>query len=66
MRKAVENWSEMSKMTLWRWLERIEKARRISSLSDMIKWHPTCVCVGGDPHIIAERVTFLSSKKKAD
>ena len=33
--KQVENWSEMSKMTLWRWLERIEKARRISLVSDM-------------------------------
>ena len=36
--KQVENWSEMSKMTLWRWLERIEKARRISRVSDMIQW----------------------------
>ena len=35
--KQVENWSEMSKMTLWRWLERIEKARRIQSVSDMIQ-----------------------------
>ena len=35
--KQVENWSEMSKMTLWRWLERIEKARRISRVSDMIQ-----------------------------
>ena len=34
--KQVENWSEMSKMTLWRWLERLEKARRISRVSDMI------------------------------
>lgn len=34
--KQVENWSEMSKMTLWRWLERIEKAHRISRVSDMI------------------------------
>ena len=34
--KQVETWSEMSKMTLWRWLERIEKARRISRVSDMI------------------------------
>ena len=25
----------MSKKTLWRWLERIEKARRIASVSDM-------------------------------
>ena len=34
--KQVENWSGMSKMTLWRWLERIEKAHRISRVSDMI------------------------------
>ena len=27
--KQVENWSEMSKTTLWRWLERLENARRI-------------------------------------
>ena len=33
--KQVENWSEMSTTTLWRWLERIEKARRISRFSDM-------------------------------
>lgn len=33
--KQVENWSEMSKTSLWRWLERIEKARRISRVSDM-------------------------------
>ena len=33
--KQVENWSKMSKKTLWRWLERIEKARRISRVSDM-------------------------------
>ena len=33
--KQVENWSEMPTKTLWRWLERIEKARRISRLSDM-------------------------------
>ena len=33
--KQVENWSEMSKTTLWRWLERIEKAHRISRVSDM-------------------------------
>ena len=33
--KQVENWSEMSKKTLWRWLERIEKAHRISRVSDM-------------------------------
>ena len=33
--KQVENWSKMSKTTLWRWLERLEKARRIASVSDM-------------------------------
>lgn len=33
--KQLENWSEMSTTTLWRWLERIEKARRISRFSDM-------------------------------
>lgn len=33
--KQVENWSEMSKTTLWRWLEKLEKARRIQSVSDM-------------------------------
>ena len=33
--KQVENWSEMSKTTMWRWLERLEKARRIASVSDM-------------------------------
>ena len=27
--KQIEEWSKMSKTTLWRWLERIEKARRI-------------------------------------
>ena len=27
--KQIENWSEMPKKTLWRWLERLEKARRI-------------------------------------
>ena len=35
--KQVENWSKMSKMTLWRWLEKLEKARRIQSVSDMIQ-----------------------------
>ena len=34
--KNLEEWSGMPKMTLWRWLERIEKARRISLVSDMI------------------------------
>lgn len=33
--KQLETWSEMSKTTLWRWLERLEKARRIASVSDM-------------------------------
>ena len=33
--KQVENWSKMSKTTMWRWLERLEKARRISRVSDM-------------------------------
>ena len=33
--KQIEEWSKMSKTTLWRWLERIEKARRISLVSDM-------------------------------
>ena len=35
--KQVENWSEMSTTTLWRWLGRLEKARRIASFSDMKK-----------------------------
>ena len=33
--KQVENWSKRSTTTLWRWLERLEKARRISRFSDM-------------------------------
>ena len=36
--KQVENWSKMSKTTLWRWLERLEKARRISTVSDLKQW----------------------------
>ena len=36
--KQIENWSGMSKMTLWRWLEKLEKARRIATVSDMIQW----------------------------
>lgn len=36
--KQIENWSKMSKMTLWRWLEKLEKARRIATVSDMIQW----------------------------
>ena len=34
--KNLEEWSGMSKTTLWRWLERIGKAHRISLVSDMI------------------------------
>ena len=33
--KNLEAWSEMPKTTLWRWLEKLEKARRISLVSDM-------------------------------
>ena len=33
--KNLEEWSSMSKTTLWRWLEKLEKARRIASVSDM-------------------------------
>ena len=33
--KNLEEWSKMSTTTLWRWLERIEKAHRISRFSDM-------------------------------
>ena len=33
--KQIENWSGMPKKTLWRWLEKLEKARRIASVSDM-------------------------------
>ena len=36
--KQIENWSKMPKKTLWRWLERLEKARRISTVSDMTQW----------------------------
>lgn len=36
--KQIEEWSKMSKMTLWRWLGRLEKAHRISRVSDMIQW----------------------------
>ena len=32
--KQVENWSKMPKKTLWRWLEKLEKAHRISRLQD--------------------------------
>lgn len=37
--KNLEEWSSMSTTTLWRWLGRLEKARRISSFSDMKKTH---------------------------
>ena len=33
--KNLEEWSKMSTTTLWRWLERLEKAHRISRFSDM-------------------------------
>ena len=36
--KNLEEWSSMSTTTLWRWLGRREKARRISTFSDMKKW----------------------------
>ena len=36
--KQIENWSRMSTTTLWRWLEKLEKARRIATFSDMKKW----------------------------
>ena len=35
--KNLEEWSSMSTTTLWRWIGRLEKARRISSFSDMKK-----------------------------
>ena len=35
--KNLEEWSSMSTTTLWRWLGRLEKARRIQSFSDMKK-----------------------------
>ena len=35
--KNLEEWSKMSTTTLWRWLGKLEKARRIQSLSDLIK-----------------------------
>ena len=34
--KNLEEWSSMSTTTLWIWLEKIEKARRIPLVSDMI------------------------------
>ena len=33
--KQIENWSKMPKKTLWRWLEKLEKAHRISRVSDL-------------------------------
>lgn len=33
--KNLEEWSRMSKTTLWRWLEKLENASRIQSVSDM-------------------------------
>ena len=36
--KNLEEWSSMSTTTLWRWLGRLEKARRIATVSDMKKW----------------------------
>ena len=35
--KQIEEWSKMSTTTLWRWLGRLEKSRRIQSFSDMKK-----------------------------
>lgn len=46
--KQIENWSEMSKKTLWRWLEKLEKARRIASVSDMTQTYIQDSC--GVPH----------------
>lgn len=46
--KQVENWSEMPKKTLWRWLEKLEKARRIASVSDMTQTYIQDSC--GVPH----------------
>ena len=36
--KQIEEWSEMSKKTLWRWLEKLEKARRIATVSYLTQW----------------------------
>ena len=46
--KNLEEWSGMSKTTLWRWLERIGKAHRISLVSDMIQTYIQDSC--GVPH----------------
>ena len=47
--KQMENWSEMSKATLWRWLEKLEKARRISPFLDMKK--SPILASNGVPHV---------------
>ena len=46
--KQVENWSGMPKKTLWRWLEKLEKARRIASVSDLTQTYIQDSC--GVPH----------------
>ena len=46
--KQIENWSKMPKKTLWRWLEKLEKARRIASVSDMTQTPVQDSC--GVPH----------------
>lgn len=46
--KNLEEWSGMSKTTMWRWLERLEKARRIASVSDMKQTYIQDSC--GVPH----------------
>ena len=47
--KQVENWSKMPKKTLWRWLEKLEKAHRISTFSYLKKWS-IHHAQGGVPH----------------
>ena len=49
--KQIKKWSEMSKKTLWRWLEKLEKARRISTFSDMKKWSIPILDSAGAPEI---------------
>lgn len=46
--KQIGEWSKMSKKTLWRWLEKLEKARRIASVSDMTQTYIQDSC--GVPH----------------
>ena len=46
--KQIEEWSKMSKTTLWRRLEKLEKARRIASVSDMTQTYIQDSC--GVPH----------------